>query len=58
MNEVKPQRKQYGLLIRTSLSRKELAELSTLAKKEGRSRSNFVTQILKGKLQQPEAPEQ
>lgn len=52
MNEktMKYPTRRNGALIRTQLSQGDLAELSRRAKQEGRSRSSFVTVILKRTL--------
>lgn len=42
----KPKYQQQGQLIRTNLRRDEINELSEIAKRDGRTRSNFVTKVL------------
>lgn len=50
MSEIKQPRKRYGVLVRTMLQPHELAELTRQAKKEGRSRSNYVTRVLQERI--------
>lgn len=52
MNENKPPRKRYGVLVRTMLSPHDLAELTRQAKQEGKSRSKFVTRLLRERINQ------
>ena len=54
MNETKCQPQRNGALIRTLLTKSDLAELSRRAKAEGRSRSNYVTRLLQEKISSPE----
>ncbi len=48
----KPRQKQQGKLVRTNLRQDDLLKLSELAKKEGRTRSGFVTHLLRNIIQQ------
>lgn len=54
MNENKPPRKRYGVLVRTMLKPHELAELTRRAQEEGKSRSKYVTRVLQEKISRPE----
>ena len=50
MSEMKCRNQRNGALIRTMLTPNDLAELTRLAKGEGRSRSNFITRVLQEKI--------
>lgn len=51
-NPKKPRQKQQGKLVRTNLRQDDLAKLSEIAKKDGRTRSGLVTNVLRQIIQQ------